>query len=105
MCRGFLDLATVLASCLVQFPVLPELALGWSHWLLTIHRCVCVCVRVTCVVNCVQNPLGDGVSKCSLEVIGHHNHTLQLLDVHNTRMSTPAVYNVRHVAMATRACV
>ena len=37
------------------------------------------------------------MSERCLEVVGHYNHTLQLLDVHNTRMSTPAVYKVRPI--------
>ena len=42
-----------------------------------------------------QNPLGDAVSERCREVIGRHNTSLEVLDIHNARMSTPAVSSVR----------
>ena len=44
----------------------------------------------------VQNPCGDAVSERCQEVVGRYNSTLEVLDVHDTRMSTPATSNVSH---------
>ncbi len=45
--------------------------------------------------NLFQNPMGDGVSVRCEEVIGKHNHCLRVLDLHDTRLSTPALTSVR----------
>lgn len=53
-----------------------------------------------------QNPIGDIVGRQCIEVIGHLNTTLQVLDLHNTRMSAPTVSSLvqtmrdRHVLRA-----
>ena len=47
-----------------------------------------------------QNPLGDAVSERCQEVIGRHNTSLEVLDIHSARMSTPAVSSVRYLPLS-----
>ena len=54
----------------------------------------CAFYVTTCRCFVSQNPLGDSVGVRCEEVIGRHNHTLQVLDLHDTRMSTPSLTNV-----------
>ena len=47
-----------------------------------------------------QNPLGDAVGEHCQEVIGRHNTSLEVLNIHSARMSTPAVSSVCYLPLS-----